>query len=841
MEPPPKRPRLQSADSSSENHSHYRSHVQSYHFDGQGFQNTGHIRVGQNLNIHSYGSTEKTKEEKQNLHREAVLDSLRFDQMDVRYMSVKRAHRETCQWFLSDPDYIHWLQREGTHEDKPKSLLWIKGKPGAGKSTLMKLLLHETRQARPEDTIISFFFNARGNNMEKSTVGLYQSLLVQLLKTDPALHNILDNYSRQENWSLGSLKTLFEAVVQNSRRTLICFIDALDECQESEIRDMLLFLSELTDARDNFYTCLASRHYPNISVKNGCSAVLENKVEHDKDIAKYLNSALQIGSGELADKIRSEVQAKASGVFMWVVLVVNILNRDCDKGYKPGFRKRLHEIPGDLNTLFHEILTRDTENEPGLLLCIQWVLFAAQPLSPRQLYYGIMAGLEPENLACYEESTNYLTDHVTNDDISKFLLDTSKGLTESTRSASPTIQFIHESVRDFLLDGKSLDAIWPGVNTDLAGRSHEALKRACHAFMAYTPMFSDGPLMCTVYNKVTFLDYACHQILYHANNAAKNNCGQSKFLDAFPLAKWVGIHNHFCVLDPPPYTLGVSLAYVLASCNLDALISSQNIDRSCFDVESEKYGTPLFAAIANRSINACRAIMGREIARQVPSQRPWNLDLSKSPNDACLQFFNRNFQFTEHGHIIFYLARAGDSQLLSIFCATQSFDINAFDPLGKTALSYAVEHGHLEVVEVLAEYGASPDLMFNFKTGTPLHFAIGKEHRSMIRLLVEKGASINAKDRLGWTALHSAASRGLVEEAELFINIGAEIDTRDEVGRTPCSLASFEGHIDVVRLLLGHGADMNAVDTAGQSSLDLAKTSGRTRVADLLVDRGAVS
>lgn len=384
--------------------------------------------------------------------------------------------------------------------------------------------------------------------------------------------------------------------------------------------------------------------------------MLENKAEHDKDIAKYLKSARQIGSGELAEQIRSEIKDKASGVFMWVVLVVSILNRECDKGHKHAFRRRLPQVPGDLNTLFREILTRDTENERGLLICIQWVQFAAHPLSPRQLYYRILAGLEPENLA----DPDTVTDHITDDDISKFLLDMSKGLAESTRSESPTVQFIHESVRDFLLDGRGLDAIWPGIRTNLTGKSHEALKLACNAFMTCMPaskMLLEPRFLYSIDGRIPFLGYANQWILYHANKAAKHSHTQTDFLDTFPLADWLTIRNLFNTTYPPRYSPAVSLSYVLASRNHDALISSQNTDRSCFDVGGERYGTPLFAAIANESIEACRAIMEKEISSRVPNRNLSHLDLSKFPNDICLEFFNYNFLFTEYRDIIFYLAR----------------------------------------------------------------------------------------------------------------------------------------------------------------------------------------
>ncbi|KAK8112899.1 hypothetical protein PG984_013425 [Apiospora sp. TS-2023a] len=892
MEPFPGRPRPQRTDSSTET----QPHIQPYpdipsqaipiYFGGQGAQNTGTFTVGRDFQILNCGVTRKTKEDRDREalekadgslreRRQETLDSLRFEQMDVRYMSIKKAHRETCQWFLSDPDYISWdgspehkskrllwikgkpgagkstlmklLLRETrrarpedtTDEHKRESILWIKGKPGAGKSTLMKLLLRETRRARPKDTIISFFFNARGNDMEKSTLGLYQSLLVQLLETDPSLQNILDNHPGRKTWSIELLKKLFEDAVKRSPETLICFIDALDECQEQEIRDMILFLNDLMGERDKFYTCFASRHYPNISVKNGRSTILENKVEHDQDIAIYLKSALQLGSGGLADQIRSEVQRKASGVFIWVVLVVSILNRDCDKGHKHAFWRRLREIPSDLNTLFHQILTHDTENEDGLLLCIQWVLFAAQPLSPRQLYYGILTGLEPENLA----DCNTVTDYITDDDISKFLLDMSKGLAESTRSESPTVQFIHESVRDYLLDGRGLEAIWPGISTNLTGKSHEALKRACYEFMTCMPlrkMLVQPHLLLSKDGRLPFLVYANQWILYHANQAAKHNYEQTEFLNAFPLSFWVKIHNLLNATHRSKrYSPSVSLAYVLASHNSDALISTYNIGRSCFEVENEIYGTPLFAAMAERAFEASRAILKKEISRRVPNRDLLDLDLSNSPNDTCFgNFMLYLSDFPGEISPIHCLAMGGDSQVLRIFFATQHYDINALDGRGETPLSCAVAQGHYKVVEILAEQGANINIKNNWGR-TPLSVTASEGSAEFAELLINKGAEVDARDRGGQTPCSFASARGHFDVVKLLIEGGADISARDVSEQTPCFHASEGGHIDVVKFLVKKGADVSARNDSGQTPCFHASKRGHIDVIQFLVEKGA--
>ncbi|KAK8007734.1 hypothetical protein PG989_001724 [Apiospora arundinis] len=460
------------------------SSQQPNHFDGQGIQNAGHLAAARDINIihqsHA-GDIKRQDHERREERRRALLESLRFAQMDARRVSIKKAHGKTCRWFLKDPEYLQWSKHGGTHN--PGGFLWIKGKPGAGKSTLMKLLLTQTQRAQPKSTL-HFFFNARGSELEKTTLGLYRSLLLQLLEMHTNLQGVLDKVPADHHqWSVELLTELFDEAVEGlGEACVVCLIDALDECPEKEVREMITHLSGLCDTVNRLHICFASRHYPHITINKGRSIILEDKEEHGQDISNYVGSALRIGTGKTVDDIKSDLQEKSSGVFMWVVLVVDILNREWDAGRKHGLRKRLQQIPGDLHTLFHDILTRDTNNGPGLLLCIQWVLFAKQPLTPKQLYFAILSGVEPESLVeCHSEE-------ITNDDIAKFVLHNSKGLAESTKSKLPTIQFIHESVRDFLLKDNGLQAVWPAAGSNLHGKSHEVLKQACLTYLNSEPV-----------------------------------------------------------------------------------------------------------------------------------------------------------------------------------------------------------------------------------------------------------------------------------------------------------------------------------------------------------------
>jgi hypothetical protein len=105
-----------------------------------------------------------------------ALKSLRFPHMDVRRQTVKDAHASTCEWIFEEQEYKSWCDTEQT--PLHYGFLWIKSKPGAGKSTLTKFLLESTeQQSSPDMAVTSFFFNARGALLERSLKGMYRQLL----------------------------------------------------------------------------------------------------------------------------------------------------------------------------------------------------------------------------------------------------------------------------------------------------------------------------------------------------------------------------------------------------------------------------------------------------------------------------------------------------------------------------------------------------------------------------------------------------------------------------------------------------------------------------------------
>ena len=91
-------------------------------------------------------------------------------------------------------------------------------------------------------------------------------------------------------------------------------------------------------------------------------------------------------------------------------------------------------------------------------------------------------------------------------------------------------------------------------------------------------------------------------------------------------------------------------------------------------------------------------------------------------------------------------------------------------------------------------------------------------------------ADPHATDKRGYTALHHAAAMGLYEEARILIDRGAEVDAVARSGATPLMQAARCGHWKVGQLLLAHGADAYRRDTRGLHAVDYARRAGNRRM-----------
>jgi cytohesin len=175
-------------------------------------------------------------------------------------------------------------------------------------------------------------------------------------------------------------------------------------------------------------------------------------------------------------------------------------------------------------------------------------------------------------------------------------------------------------------------------------------------------------------------------------------------------------------------------------------------------------------------------------------------------------------------------AKAGDLQSLRELLA-KGCDPNATNATLWTALHQASQKGHSDCVKVLLENGALVDC--KDRVGRTSLMLAAPSSDMIVRLLLKAGADHSCKTRVGDSALHWAASKGNSSSIETLLANGAAPNARNTEGRTPLMQSALYGHSDAVSALLAAGADPAIRDTLGRTALDVALSLGTPAAATL--------
>jgi ankyrin repeat protein len=145
-------------------------------------------------------------------------------------------------------------------------------------------------------------------------------------------------------------------------------------------------------------------------------------------------------------------------------------------------------------------------------------------------------------------------------------------------------------------------------------------------------------------------------------------------------------------------------------------------------------------------------------------------------------------------------------------------DINRQDHGGRTRLHDSVIKGSVQEVEDLLALGAASTIQ-DSQGDQPLHYAASRALEGIIRLLIKRGADINAKGRAGMTPLHMSLRFPRIFKA--LLQADSLISAQDDQGNTPLHLALSSNLAgtppkgSTVEKLILHGADVNVRNNAG--------------------------
>ncbi|MEA3496265.1 MAG: ankyrin repeat domain-containing protein, partial [Bacteroidota bacterium] len=151
-----------------------------------------------------------------------------------------------------------------------------------------------------------------------------------------------------------------------------------------------------------------------------------------------------------------------------------------------------------------------------------------------------------------------------------------------------------------------------------------------------------------------------------------------------------------------------------------------------------------------------------------------------------------------------------------------STDVNFKDAYGCTALIYASQQGHIDIVKILHFNGAKINDKVRYGGNTALMIASKHNRHQVVNFLIKKGAKINEKNSRGLTPLHYSTAYGYDTTTDMLLYYGADISIKDNDSNTAFIISSFTAKVNTAKLLLDYGAKINEQDKNGLTALMIA-------------------
>ncbi|KAH8179738.1 AAA ATPase domain-containing protein [Sarocladium implicatum] len=746
-------------------------------------QDRGVQNVGGSMNIGAinFHDAHKGADEQ----KKALVRLLSFSSMSNRKDTVERTYRQTCEWFLQSDEFADW--RSGR-----SGLLWIKGNPGSGKSTMMKFVIKNIQKA-PGEKVVSHFFNARGGDLEQSAEGLCQSLLVQLLYHVPsqvfATSETLCLASEEQSdktWALPRLLELLEEVIDLLQPSPITiFVDAVDECNERQLQAMVDSLCDLLEEMSTgalLRICFASRYFPHVTREGATEFLLEKRKEHYQDVSQYIAGQLSSSKLHHRAQLQRVLQAKAGGSFIWAFLVIRFLKEDHRRGKVTNWQTQIEALPVKLEELYRTILNRHEESRDETLMCYKWVLITRRQMNLKELWWAI-------RLSCTDSSqdASILTDFedMATEDLERRILDISRGFVTASDDDS-RVQFIHETAREFAMKETGLDS------EDKKARTHELFKNCCWRAILQILNFGEHTTFPSnvsdhrlgfatkegILSKCPLALYASDEILHHADEAQDGDIDQSTFLDELYRTK--GPLETLCIL------LGSGTARVYAASSMITLLAANDRTNLIFKCRSQvvaarhnhalglQIDSGNFAAVTQaieqKCLLAIGALMALHVKRRAGHPALCSF-LSELGERACEEMWNADAVAGLKGDLTFYpdalfdLADFQDDVATFFLLSTLPPGSHIFAREQLPKVSQVARNGFKATLEYLLGEGIA---LVSFSSSQGLFcWAAARGHVGLLDFPLRDGAIHNPCTLLNFTPLDLAVREGHVSVVQV--------------------------------------------------------------------------
>ena len=414
--------------------------------------------------------------------------------MSTRESEIKLPDNDTCQWLTANPTFKEWEDAKGG------GLLWLRGKPGCGKSTLMKHLLHRLPGA--DHTCTISFFISSGDELQRTRLGLMRSLVHQLASRFPqAFESLMHKFERARALLPAGQRVvwiaqeLFDALIKAvptiiRTHSLRIFVDAVDECDEGVARSLVQDLRKLVDKSLSskgepghcVHVCISISPY--LSTDPFPSAFIQVDEQNTLGVERWVRRRLFNYDRSCQDLVIT----RAEGLFLSATIFVEGIKllgtRDSYAIQQAFCTIPAGGIASLLKSVFQNIVRnlRQAEASQALSL-LRWACFSTRPLSLAEVRLALAFDIKKPHASAKDYIKGEAYERNRHDEFMESWIRTAThGLVEITVMQNRRVVHpIHRSVKDFLIsDG--LESLSAGAPSH-APREPNAVVRQTHLFL----------------------------------------------------------------------------------------------------------------------------------------------------------------------------------------------------------------------------------------------------------------------------------------------------------------------------------------------------------------------
>jgi hypothetical protein len=406
----------------------------------------------------------------------------------------------TCEWIDLREDFEEWrdvfedpLGNKGDHSSR---CYWISAKPATGKSVLAGHVVTHLQELKLD---CSYYFFHYGKKSSQKLSGLLRSLAYQMAVSNAIVRQILleqvedgvqfDKDDERAIWRKLFVNGIFKAEIH---RPQYWVIDALDECINYSV--LFPFLSKMESAFP-LRIFITSRIHPDIEkqfLRLGHDVIVAEISLQDtyRDIELFLQSRiddLPVDSSTEQQELAKKVLSKSGGCFLWVRLVLQVLENIYDE---TTIETVLEEMPEEMSEFYErtvEVMSKTVREKDIAKAILRWSVVSTRPLKASELQQALNLDIGA-NVRSIEKSIEGLCGQLVFVD------------------KNGAVQMVHQTARDFLLGNQDSEF---GIDV---GAEHEKVAIACLKFLCSDEMKPprNRRLLGTRTAKPSvFCDYAC--------------------------------------------------------------------------------------------------------------------------------------------------------------------------------------------------------------------------------------------------------------------------------------------------------------------------------------------